>query len=531
MLISLLGGLGMFLLGMTLLTDGLKALAGDALRRVLTRFVQGPISGTLWGAVLTTLVQSSTATTLATVGFVSAGMLTLSQAVGVIFGANIGTTTTAWIVSQLGLKVSLHSIAPIFILIGAGVRLLARYRWSNLGTAIAGFGLLFLGIDMLQQGMGGLTNHLSPDDLDFGGGLLERLTLIALGAAITIVMQSSSAAMAATLTALGAGALNLEQAVALAIGQNIGTTGTALLAGLGAPLAARRAAVAHLLFNTVTALVALAALTPLVHVSSWLARIGGAGDAPTVLAIFHTLFNVMGVALLLPLTDRFTALICRLVPAKPGATARLLADAPGQVGPAAQEAARQALTRLYLDAADLVGLGPGSARDARAHAAERDVREIARFVQGLGRAEQSPEEIARQQSLLHACDHLDRLIESLRAPTASMHALRHDPVLVAAADRARPLIVPARADAGEPASAPPQPPSLPLPSTAEAISKELAATRVRERREALRLSATGQLDIDLAEARIDGMLWLDTLAYHAWRTIAHLAEAAPPAGS
>ncbi|NUQ49198.1 MAG: Na/Pi symporter, partial [Phycisphaerae bacterium] len=192
MIAALLGGLGLFLLGMVLLTDGLKALAGDALRRILTRMVAGPVSGIGWGALITAVVQSSHATTLATVGFVSAGLLSFSQAVGVVFGANLGTTSTGWIVSQLGFKVSLGAFSSPLVLIGVLLRLLSHGRAAHFGAALCGFGLLFIGIDLLQGGMTAVSGHLSPGDLPgAGAGLAGRAALVGLGFIMTILTQSS----------------------------------------------------------------------------------------------------------------------------------------------------------------------------------------------------------------------------------------------------------------------------------------------------------------------------------------------------
>lgn len=165
MLALLLGGIGLFLLGMTLLTDGLKVLAGDALRRVLARFTGGPTRAMLSGAALTALIQSSSATTLATIGFVSAGLLTFQQAVGLVFGANLGTTSTAWLVSLLGLKLSVSAVALPLVGVGALARLLARDRWAAAGTALSGFGLVFVGIDTLQAGMADLAAQIDPEAL------------------------------------------------------------------------------------------------------------------------------------------------------------------------------------------------------------------------------------------------------------------------------------------------------------------------------------------------------------------------------
>lgn len=159
---SLLGGIGLFLLGMILMTDGLKTAAGDALRRVLLRFTGGPFRAMLSGATITALVQSSSATTLTTIGFVSAGILTFQQAVGVIFGANLGTTSTGWLVSLLGFKVSIASYALPMVGVGALLNLLGRGRLRAAGLALAGFGLIFVGIDQLQSAMAVVATRIDP---------------------------------------------------------------------------------------------------------------------------------------------------------------------------------------------------------------------------------------------------------------------------------------------------------------------------------------------------------------------------------
>ncbi|MGP1310281.1 MAG: Na/Pi symporter, partial [Phycisphaerales bacterium] len=161
MLIAVLGGIGLFLLGMILLTDGLKAVAGDALRVLLTKAVSNQWSGAAWGATITALLQSSSATSLVTMGLVSAGLLTFAQAVGVVVGANLGTTATGWIVALVGVKFSVSALALPVIAVGALLRLLGRGRWPSLGLALAGFGLLFLGLDALAEGMSGLSDRLT----------------------------------------------------------------------------------------------------------------------------------------------------------------------------------------------------------------------------------------------------------------------------------------------------------------------------------------------------------------------------------
>ena len=531
MLASLLGGLGVFLLGMVLLTDGLKALAGEALRRILTRYVATPRSGLAWGALVTTLVQSSTATTLATVGFVSAGLLTFTQAIGVIFGANLGTTSTGWIVSQLGFKVSLGAVSPPLILAGVAMRLLFKGRWSHAGTALAGFALLFMGIDLLQGGMGDLAARLSPGDIpgSHGSSWGPRLALVGVGFLMTLVMQSSSASMAATLAAVASGAIGIEQAAALAIGQNIGTTPTAVAAAIGAPTAAKRTAAAHVLFNTITAVVALVLLHPLVRVCLWAAGLVGADDAPTVLALFHTAFNALGVLLLMPVLGPFARLIERVFPERGLRSTRYLAPSVAQIGPVAVEAARRALISILADVGALVfALVRPHGRPPSAAALDEAVaglQAVARFIHRLGQAAQGAGEQARAQALLHATEHLDRAVETLRSRPAGLpgHPARPaDPVIASACTPLADLAgrVASLAEPTEAAAAPDLP--VALTEDAHRISVETAGLRRQHRRDALGQAASGLLDPDLAMRRIDTILWLDGIAYHLWRAAHHL---------
>ena len=231
-IIQLLGGIGLFLLGMSLMTDSLKAIAGEALRQWLVGFTNSPIKAVLSGIGLTVVVQSSTATTLATIGFVSAGVLSFSHAIGVIIGANIGTTSTGWLVALLGLKFSIASFALPMIGIGALLKVLGNEKVSFLGLTLAGFGLLFFGIQILQDAMSGIAELI---DLSRWAEptLIMKVILVVIGILMTILLQSSSAAITTTLAALSTQAINFEQTLALVIGQNIGTVATAVLAAMG----------------------------------------------------------------------------------------------------------------------------------------------------------------------------------------------------------------------------------------------------------------------------------------------------------
>jgi phosphate:Na+ symporter len=292
--ISALGGVGLFLLGMIVMTQGLKALAGSALRAVLSKAAATPLRGSFWGALVTLLVQSSSATTMTTIGLVSAGLLTFPQELGLVFGANVGTTGTGWLVALIGVRVSLTAAALPMIFIGALIKLLASGRVSGAGAALARFGLVLFGLTTLQQGMGGLAERLHPADLpvvlagpDAGWwwGMLGALVLVMVGLVMTAVMQSSTAAIAVTLSAYYAGTVGLDQGCALIIGQNIGTATSSALAAIGASTTAKRLAIAYVLFKLIAAVIALV-LFPIV--TPLLVRTLKTIDGVTLPAAYHT---------------------------------------------------------------------------------------------------------------------------------------------------------------------------------------------------------------------------------------------------
>ncbi|MFU8817111.1 MAG: Na/Pi cotransporter family protein, partial [Pseudomonadales bacterium] len=257
-LLTFAGGVGLFLLGMRLMSDGLKIAAGPALRELLAR-----ATGSSWrafgsGVLITAMVQSSSAVVFATIGFVNAGLLTLGQAVGVIFGANVGTTLTSWIVAVVGFNVNLQALAMPAIALGMAGWIGGRGRGVALGQALVGFGIFFLGLDVLKGTFSEADGVLAL--VQFGdGGALRLLPFVAIGILLTVLMQSSSAALAVTLTAAAGGLMPLPAATAMVIGANVGTTSTAVFATIGATAAARRAAMAHVLFNVVAAVAALLA--------------------------------------------------------------------------------------------------------------------------------------------------------------------------------------------------------------------------------------------------------------------------------
>src|SRR5580704_5585733 len=225
--VTVVGGLGLFLLGIHHFTEGLKGLPGDSLRRALQAMVGGRLSAIVSGALFTVLIQSSTATTLTVIG-VSAGLVTFAQSVGVIIGATFGTTSTPWLVAIFGFRLRISAFAMPMIGIGAFLWIIAKGKTRSAGAILAGFGLLFIGIDYLQTGMGGVSWNL---DAIGGSGFGWQWILAGVGILMSVVMQSSSAAAAATLVAVHARSLTFEQACAMIVGQSVGTAATSAFGG------------------------------------------------------------------------------------------------------------------------------------------------------------------------------------------------------------------------------------------------------------------------------------------------------------
>ncbi len=323
---QIVGALGIFLYGLKVMSEGLQKAAGSGLRSLLSRATNNRVAGTFSGFLVTCAVQSSSATTVMVVAFCSAGLLTLQQSLGVIFGANIGTTSTAWIVSLLGFKVKIAAFAVPLIGIGFFSQFITRWRAAHrVGQVLVGFGLLFLGLSLLKDAIPDVKDspqviawlsQLSPDTF---AGLASA---VAFGTVITVVVQSSSASIAITLTAAAMGYIDFPTACAIALGQNIGTTVTAALAAIGAPLVARRAALAHFLFNLLGSIWPILVLAPFLSLVDAIVPGDpyGVGEnvllvaIPTHIAAFHTLFNLVNTAIFLPLTGPFEKLIVRLMP-------------------------------------------------------------------------------------------------------------------------------------------------------------------------------------------------------------------------
>ena len=317
----LLGSLALLIYGMKTMSDALQKMAGPSLRHVLARMTGNRLSGMLTGTMVTCAVQSSSATTVMTVSFVSAGLLTLAQAISVIMGANIGTTLTAWIMS-LGYNLDLTIVVfPAFLI---GMVLIYKKRHRVAGDFLFGLAFLFWSLVMLSSVGRDMDLAHNADVVSFfasfdTGSYFTILAFLAAGTIITCVVQSSAAVMAITILLCSTGVLPIYMGIALVMGENIGTTATANLAALGAGTAARRAALAHLLFNVFGVIWVLVVFYPFVDMVCGLvgynpSMAGQAERIPVVLAMFHTCFNVLNTALLIGLIPQMEQIVCRLMP-------------------------------------------------------------------------------------------------------------------------------------------------------------------------------------------------------------------------
>jgi phosphate:Na+ symporter len=540
--IAILGGVGLFLLGMTVMTDGLKGLAGSALRTVLGKAAATPVSGAFWGALVTLLVQSSSAVTMTTIGLVSTGLLTFPQALGLVFGANVGTTGTGWLVALIGVRISLSTYALPMIFVGALARLLARGRIAASGGALAGFALVLYGLTTLQQGMGGLAETLHPSDLPavlgapgvgWAAGAVGLMTLIGLGLVMTAVMQSSTAAIAVTISAYYAGAVGLEQGAALIIGQNIGTATSSALAAIGAGVTAKRLALAYVLFKVIAALIAIVAFP---FTTALMKVFAASVDGMTLLAAYHTAYNVVGVAVLLPATPWFTRMVERLLPSRQTALQRAL-DPSALASPViAVETARRVVAEVLAATAGSVaaelsrGAGPAARDPAAATATLEEVRD---FLSELKEPPESEGERHRMTSTLHALDHASRIVEVLAEgaplgqPAGPPHGGRAAELCGRAMRAAQGVGGSITSESALSAEAEPigwsiSPEVAADLAEAEAAARELDDLQRDHRAATLASVAPGKRTAADALARIDAARRLDRIAHHAWRSAAHL---------
>ena len=326
--LSLLGSLALFLYGMKLMSEGIQKAAGDGFQKILSSMTRNRVFGVLTGFLITGIVQSSSATTVMTVSFVNAGLLTLTESAGIMMGANIGTTVTAWFLAILGFKVKLGAIAIPILAVGVPMLFFKRSKTRFWGETIIGFALLFYGLTLLKGAVPDIKHN--PELVSFVAeftdwGYFSYLLFILIGGLLTVIIQSSSATMALTLVMTAQGWISFEIAAAMVLGENIGTTITAELASLAANVYAKRSAKIHTLFNVVGVSwmiivfpFFLQGIAMINGYDSVLALDEEPGSIPVALSTFHTLFNLINVLIMINFVPMFVKLATKLVKSKGG---------------------------------------------------------------------------------------------------------------------------------------------------------------------------------------------------------------------
>ena len=322
-LLTLVGALGMFLYGMNMMSAGLQKAAGDGLRRFLASITSNPFKGVVTGLGVTGVIQSSSATTVMVVSFVNAGLLTLTQAISVIMGANIGTTLTAWIIALFGFKADISVLAVPLMAVGFVMSLSKKGTFRNIGEVVVGFSLLFLGLSFMKNSVPDLSAN--PEVLSFiqswaGHGLWSVLLFLMVGSILTLVLQSSSATVALTLIFLNLGWIQFDMAAAMVLGENIGTTITANIAASVGNANARRAALAHTIFNLFGVIWAIPLFKPFIGLIEWVINTLGMGNSAETplysVSMLHTLFNIINTSLLIWFIPQIEKIVTKMIKEK-----------------------------------------------------------------------------------------------------------------------------------------------------------------------------------------------------------------------
>lgn len=347
---TILAGVAILLFGMIMLEDGFKAFTKGPLQNILKRATSRLYKSIATGAVVTAFIQSSSLVSVITISFISAGLISLSGGLGLIFGANIGTTATAWLVAAFGLKIKISSLALPVLIFG----LIFSFQKSNalkgIGNVLAGLGFFFLGIHYMKEGFDVFKDYIDLTEFAVTG-FQGAIIYAGLGILITTVLQSSSATLALILTALAAQQIEYENALALAIGANVGTTITAIFGALASNVAGKRLAGAHFIFNLMTGILALVLIFPLANVVNVLAESMnlGSDDYTLKLAIFHSLFNVIGVVVMIPFIGKLEWLLIRIIKDKSSSDI----DKPKYLNASAMQFPTSAIESLLLESKDL----------------------------------------------------------------------------------------------------------------------------------------------------------------------------------
>ncbi len=323
-ILQLIGALGVFLFGMKQMSDALTEVAGDRMRAILATMTSNRFRGVMTGFLITSVIQSSSATTLMVVSFANASLLSLAEAISVIMGANIGTTTTAWLITLLGFKVSMNTVALPLVGLGVVLTFLKKKSWKHWGNFIIGFGLLFVGLEFLKEHLPDIQQN--PQILEFlqeytQHGFASVLLFLLVGTLLTMLIQSSSATMALTLLMTAKGWIPFEAAAAMILGENIGTTITANLAAIVGNFRAKQTAMAHLFFNLLGVLWMLLVFYPFLRGVSWVTEQLGNGSpfadavaVPVAISLFHTFFNLVNTLIMVWFVKPLARLVSWIVP-------------------------------------------------------------------------------------------------------------------------------------------------------------------------------------------------------------------------
>jgi len=314
---TIVAGVAILLFGMIMLEEGFRVFTKGPLQSILKNATNKLYKSITTGAFVTALIQSSSLVSVITISFISAGLISLAGGIGLIFGANIGTTATAWLVAGFGLKIKISALAMPMLVFGIVFSFQPKNSLKGIGNVLAGLGFFFLGIHYMKEGFDVFKEYIDLTQYAMSG-FIGVIVYTGIGIIITTILQSSSATLALILTALAAGQIEYENALALAIGANVGTTVTAILGSLKSNVAGKRLAMAHLIFNVMTAVVALAFIYPLanlVNSLSVLLRISST-DYTLKLALFHTIFNLLGVIIMIPLIKKLEKFLLRAIKEK-----------------------------------------------------------------------------------------------------------------------------------------------------------------------------------------------------------------------
>lgn len=526
-ILQALGGLGIFLLAMLVMTEGLRGLAGRSLHNWLTLFTRSPGTGALTGTVVTGLLQSSGATIVATVGFVAAGLITFPQSIGIVLGANVGTTVTGWLVAVFGFKLKIGMIAMPLVLAGVMLKIFSRGRTAEAGKALAGFGLIFIGIDMMQVGMSGFEGSVTPASFP-PDTISGRMLLVGIGIVVTLITQSSSAGVAMTMTALSVGALNFPQAAAMVIGMDVGTTITAIIAAIGSSEAARRTGFSHTIYNLFSVAVALLILSPYILLLNRFTPNLIANNPAIALVGFHTLFNVIALVVVLPFTKYYARFMEWLVPERETGLARRLDKrllTEPQAAHAALDATLQEAFDFMLQSIEQrlkTGTFPIEPTQQQARQELHDTRD---FLDDMNRskpaigtstpAKNGSEDVRKQLvSSLHALDHLRRILERL-ANDECIFTLRNEARFASLVGQLRTLCSQLRG-------------ALPTGIDESLYEESMAfAKKLRDDSENMRdltIAKAVKQEITVAQSGrwLAAYRWLERMSHHLWRVSAQL---------